>query len=160
MASKHQSNHQLVNLNPHFPNRAPTSLLALTNAQSCITTALKHEDIISNISPLFASIPELCTPAIPNLSEPPFDYTLSGSSTVKLGPASSKLPIESASATNPQPVGPVDSVNTADSNLVHIVDSTEVANTQPLCHVDSVYMANHDHLHTIDSTPVADLHVP
>ena len=57
----------------------------------CTTTALKHKDIISNISPLFTSIPELCTPAILNLLEPPFDYTLSGSLMVKLGPAPSKL---------------------------------------------------------------------
>ena len=79
---------------------------------------------------------------------------------VKLGPASSKLLIEPTSATDPQTVGPGDSVNTADSDLTHIVNSTEVADAQPLCHVDSVYTADHNHLHTIDSTPVADLHVP
>ena len=79
---------------------------------------------------------------------------------VKLGPASSKLLIKSASATDPQPVGPIDSVNTADSNLAHIVNSTEVADAQPPCHVNSVYTADHDHLHTIDSTQVADLHLP
>ena len=121
---------------------------------------MKREDIISNISPLFALIPELCTPAIPNLSETPFDYTLSGSSTVKLGPASSKLLVESASATDPQPVGPVNSVNTADSNLAYVVDSTEVADAQPSHHIDSVYTADRDHLHTIDSTLVADLNLP
>ena len=79
---------------------------------------------------------------------------------MKLGPASSKLLIKSASATDPQPVRPIDSVNTADSDLTHIVDSTEVADAQPPCHIDSVYMADHDHLHTIDSTLVADLHLP
>ena len=79
---------------------------------------------------------------------------------VKLGPASSKLLIEPASATNPQPIGSVDSVNTADSDLAHIVNSTEVADAQPPCHIDSVYTADHDHLHTIDSTQVADLYLP
>ena len=77
---------------------------------------------------------------------------------MKLGPASSKLLVESATATDPLPVGPVDSVN--DSNLAHIIDSTEVADTQPPCHVNSVYTANHNHLHTIDSTLVANLHLP
>ena len=89
-----------------------------------------------------------------------FNSTLSGSSTVKLGPAFSKLLIESATATDPQPEGPVNSVNTADSNLAYVIDSTEVADAQPSRHVNSVYMAHRDNPHTIDSTLVADLHVP
>ena len=79
---------------------------------------------------------------------------------VKLGPAFSKLPIESATATDPQPTRPVDSVNTANRNLAYVVDSTEMADTQPSRHIDSVYMADCNNPHTIDSTPVADLHVP
>ena len=89
-----------------------------------------------------------------------FDYTLSGSSTVKLGPTSSKLLVESTTATDPQPEGPVDSVNTANSSLTYVVNSTEVADAQPSHHVNSVYTADCDHPHTIDSTPVADLHLP
>ena len=139
-----------------FQTKPHSSLLALTNAQLCTTTAVKHKDIIPNISPLIASIPELYTPAVPNLSEPPFDYTLSGSSMVKLGPASSKLLVRSTTVINPQPVGPVDSVNTADSNLAYVVDSTEVANTQSSHHIDSVYTANCDHPHTINSSFLAD----
>ena len=79
---------------------------------------------------------------------------------MKLGPASSKLLVESATATGPQPMGPDISVNTADSNLTYIVDSTVVADAQPFRHIDSVSMADRDHPHTIDSTLVADLHLP
>ena len=61
---------------------------------------------------------------------------------------------------NPQPIGPVDSDNTADSNLAYLIDSTEVADMQSSCPVNSVYMADHDHPHAIDSTLVANLHLP
>src|SRR5882672_5955195 len=40
-------------------------LLAL--ARACSTAALHHEDIISDLSPVFNSIPELCTSSGPSL---------------------------------------------------------------------------------------------
>ena len=96
----------------------------MTNARSCITTALKHEDIISNLSPLFASIPELCTQVAPTHSDEPIDYTLSGMSAVKLGPTSLKLPVDTTTVVNPHPACPVASGFTADPDTSFLVDST------------------------------------
>ena len=79
---------------------------------------------------------------------------------MKLGPASSKLLVKSTTVADPQPIGPVNSDNTADSNLTYLIDSTEVANTQSSCPVNSVYTADCDHPHAVNSTPVAELHLP
>src|SRR5882672_6900074 len=61
-------------------------LLAL--ARACSTAALCHEDIISNLSPVFDSIPELCTSSGPSL---PTKVVASAQKmpSVKLGPFSS-----------------------------------------------------------------------
>src|SRR6266481_7675621 len=45
-----------------FRTGPKSTLPAMTVAMSCTTLALRHKDIISNLSPMFASIPELCTP--------------------------------------------------------------------------------------------------
>src|SRR5882672_2602462 len=57
--------------------------LALERAFS--TAALRHEDIISNLSPVFDSIPELCTPSGPSLLTKVVTSAQKMSS-VKLGP--------------------------------------------------------------------------
>src|SRR5882672_6649421 len=46
----------------------PRSVLpSLALARACSTAALRHEDIISDLSPVFDSIPELCTSSGPSL---------------------------------------------------------------------------------------------
>src|SRR5882724_8960341 len=58
---------------------------SLALARACSTATLHHEDIISDISPAFDSIPELCTssgPSIPTKVVPIVKLT----SSVKLGP--------------------------------------------------------------------------
>src|SRR5467141_3889125 len=66
--------------------RSVLPLLALVRA--CSTAALRHEDIISDLSPVFDSIPELCTASGPSL---PTQMVASAqkTSSVKLGPFSS-----------------------------------------------------------------------
>src|SRR5882724_6151230 len=63
----------------------PRSVLpSLALARACSTTALHHEDIISDLSPVFDSIPELCNssgPSIPTKVVPISKLT----SSVKLG---------------------------------------------------------------------------
>src|SRR5882672_3640070 len=60
-------------------------LPSLALARTCSTASLHHEDIISNLSPVFNSIPELCTPSGPSL---PTKVVASAqkTSSVKLGP--------------------------------------------------------------------------
>src|SRR5467141_752214 len=46
----------------------PRSVLpSLALARACLTAALRHKDIISDLSPVFDSIPELCTSSGPSL---------------------------------------------------------------------------------------------
>src|SRR5882672_5983092 len=63
-------------------------LPSLALARACSTAALCHEDIISDLSPVFDSIPELCTASGPSL---PTKVVTSAqkTSSVKLGPFSS-----------------------------------------------------------------------
>src|SRR5467141_3887282 len=61
-------------------------LLAL--ARACSTAALRHEDIISDLPPVFNSIPELCTPSGPSLLTKVV-ASAQKTSSVKLGPFSS-----------------------------------------------------------------------
>jgi len=79
-------------------------------AMSCVTTALQHEDIIPNISPLFASIPELCTPeALPSAIVP--------------------CQVASAPAADPNNSHSVDSGRAANLNhLIQLIDSGHAAN--------------------------------
>src|SRR5882672_2779510 len=67
----------------------PRSVLpSLALARACSTAALCHEDIISDLSPVSDSIPELCTASGPSL---PTKVVVSTQKTpsVKLGPFSS-----------------------------------------------------------------------
>src|SRR5467141_1591051 len=67
----------------------PRSVLpSLALVRACSTAALCHEDIISNLSPVSNSIPELCTASGPSL---PTKVVMSAQkmSSVKLGPFSS-----------------------------------------------------------------------
>src|SRR5467141_1344766 len=67
----------------------PRSVLpSLALVRACSTAALRHEDIISDLSPVFDSIPELCTSSGPSL---PTKVVASAQkmSSVKLGPFSS-----------------------------------------------------------------------
>src|SRR5467141_3260023 len=63
-------------------------LPSLDLARACSTAALHHKDIISDLSPVFDSIPELCTASGPLL---PTKVVVSAqkTSSVKLGPLSS-----------------------------------------------------------------------
>src|SRR5882672_7295502 len=63
-------------------------LPSLALVRACSTAALCHEDIISDLSPVFYSIPELCTPSGPSLLT---KVVASAQKTpsVKLGPFSS-----------------------------------------------------------------------
>src|SRR5467141_2096824 len=63
-------------------------LPSLALARACLTAALRHEDIISDLSPVFGSIPELCTASGHSL---PTKMVVSAQKTpsVKLGPFSS-----------------------------------------------------------------------
>src|SRR5467141_573843 len=63
-------------------------LPSLALARACSTAALRHEDSISDLSPVFNSIPELCTASGPSL---PTKVVASSQKTpsVKLGPFSS-----------------------------------------------------------------------
>src|SRR5882672_3961908 len=63
-------------------------LPSLDLARACSTAAMHHEDIISDLSPVFDSIPELCTASGPSL---PTKVVTSAQnmSSVKLGPFSS-----------------------------------------------------------------------
>src|SRR5467141_3146091 len=67
----------------------PRSVLpSLALARACSTAALHHEDMISDLSPVFDSIPELCTASGPSL---PTKVVVSAQkmSSVRLGPFSS-----------------------------------------------------------------------
>src|SRR5882724_10123377 len=67
-------------------HRSVLTLLAL--ARVCSTTALHHEDIVPDLSPVFDSIPELCNPSGPLiLTKVVLISKLTPS--VKLGPFSS-----------------------------------------------------------------------
>src|SRR6266481_8446373 len=104
-----------------FQTGPKSTIPAMTVAMSCTTSALHHEDIISNLSPMFASIPELCTPGTSSPSNLSAD-----SSNV----ASISHPVDSSNvADTPHPV---DSSNVADSQC--LIDSSHVAdlNTFPL----------------------------
>src|SRR6266850_3776647 len=71
-----------------FKMGPPSVLPLLALARACSTAALHHEDIISDLSPVFDSIPELCTASGPSL---PTKVVASAQkmSSVKLGPFSS-----------------------------------------------------------------------
>ena len=71
MAAKHQSNDQLVGTLSHLQNRPSISIAIIGLA--CSTATLCHQDIISDLPPVFDSIPELCNssgPLIPNQDGP------------------------------------------------------------------------------------------
>src|SRR5882724_2356508 len=71
-----------------FKTGPRSALPSLALARACSTAALRHEDIISDLSPAFDTIPELCTssgPSIPTKVVPIVKMT----SSVKLGPFSS-----------------------------------------------------------------------
>src|SRR5882724_1423794 len=68
-----------------FKTGPQSALPSLALARACSTATLRHEDIISDLSPAFDSIPELCTssgPSIPTKVVPIAKMT----SSVKLGP--------------------------------------------------------------------------
>src|SRR5882672_5536094 len=67
----------------------PQSVLpSLALARACSTAALHHEDILSDLSPVFDSIPELCTASGPSLLTK-MVMSAQKTSSVKLGPFSS-----------------------------------------------------------------------
>src|SRR5882724_5449201 len=71
-----------------FKTGPRSALPSLALARACSTAALHHEDIISDLPPVFDSIPELCKssgPSIPTRMVPISKST----SSVKLGPFSS-----------------------------------------------------------------------
>jgi len=50
-----------------FKNGPSISVTIIGFGKACSTAALRHKDIISDLSPVFASIPELCTASGPSL---------------------------------------------------------------------------------------------
>src|SRR5882724_353254 len=71
-----------------FKTGPQSALPSLAMARACSMAALHHEDIISNIPPVFDSIPELCTSSGP--SSPTKVVPISKPmSSVNLGPFSS-----------------------------------------------------------------------
>jgi len=75
----------------------PRSVLpSVALARACTVAALRHEDIISDLSPVFNSIPELCTSSGPSPDQGGPDYTADffcniGAVLVKRGPPSRLL---------------------------------------------------------------------
>src|SRR5882724_10876902 len=107
MAVKHQSNDQLVSTLSHLQNRPSIRLPSLALARACSLATLHHEDIISDLSLVFDSIPELCNasgPSIPTKVVPISKLT----SSVKLGPflSNSALPLGSIPWNRPRLVPP------------------------------------------------------
>src|SRR5882724_10208368 len=71
-----------------FKTGPQSALLSLALARACSTAALHHKDIISNLSPVFNSIPELCNSSGPSILTKVVLISKLMSS-VKLGPFSS-----------------------------------------------------------------------
>src|SRR5882724_3990990 len=71
-----------------FKTCPQSALPSLALARACSTATLRHEDIISDLSPTFDSIPELCNSSGPLIPTKVVPITKSMSS-VKLGPFSS-----------------------------------------------------------------------
>src|SRR6266481_909824 len=92
------------------------TLPAMTVAMSCTTSALHHEDIISNLSPMFALIPELCTPGTSSPSNP-----LTDSSHM----ASISRPVDSSNVADTPCL--IDSSHMANRNTFPLADSSNVA---------------------------------
>jgi len=65
MVAKHQSDDRTVGPLTHFQNRPSSALPLLALARACSTATLHHEDIISDLPPVFDSIPELCNSSGP-----------------------------------------------------------------------------------------------
>jgi len=58
---------RLIGLLCLLPSKGPTiSVTIVALARACSTAALRHKDIISDLSPVFDSIPELCTASGPS----------------------------------------------------------------------------------------------
>src|SRR5882724_1627421 len=68
-----------------FKTGPQSALLLLALARVCSTAGLHHEDIISDLSPVFDSIPELCNSSEPLILTKVVPISKSTSS-VKLGP--------------------------------------------------------------------------
>src|SRR5882724_3347466 len=88
MAAKHQSDDRLVSSLSPFKTGPQSALPSLALDRACSTATLRHEDIISDLSPAFNSIPELCTSSGRSIPTKVVPITKSTSS-VNLGPFSS-----------------------------------------------------------------------
>src|SRR6266481_9927102 len=96
-----------------FRTGPKSSLPEIALALSCTTSAHCHEDIVSNLSPMFALIPELHT----SESSPPLNNQPSAEPPmVKLGPACSNFPHTVASKSSANTPHPIASTLVADAN--------------------------------------------
>src|SRR5882724_7602184 len=67
MVAKHQLDDQLVSPLTHLQNRPSISVAIVGLGQGMLTAALHHKDIISDLSPVLYSIPELCNSPGPSI---------------------------------------------------------------------------------------------
>src|SRR6266481_1752797 len=93
----------------------------MTVAMSCTTSALCHKDIISNLSPMFALIPELCTPGTSPSPDSLADSSHVAGISRPVGPsnvADTPCLIDSSTMADRDTHRPVDSSHVADANAL------------------------------------------